>query len=559
MEDDGTSPGPEFHPQLQVQPRHSLQRKLALWTLAMVVVPTLLCAVLFNSLAHSAMTDAHSRNAEMISQAVADELSKQIGPGFAQGAGRVVSGPLLQRRIAFAVVTDRDEKALITSSVDSDAWAKFTAHADSLGNSGAIDIDTPVFVGEANEIVVRRTPIWNTTRRGGQARTLEGFVLLGLREPGMAAAVERLRLTQLVAAGVLSLLSLPFVWFGVRRWTAPLRALMVATVRLGEGEAPRPVKVMTRDEIGLLGESFNAMARKLSATQRQIIAANEQLERKVELRTAEIGHVNQRLEAEIREKNDFLRAVSHDLGAPLRNIEGMAGMLLTKYRAQLQEDALSKLERINANVKVQIDLLNDLMELSRIRTRPGKRETVDLNALVEEVRENLSYDLDSSRIALTVRDALPTIVAERTRMRQVFQNLLDNAVKYMLDATDRRITIAFAREPGELRFSVIDTGRGIAAEDQPHVFEVFSRSTHSGSHHVAGKGVGLASVKAIIDCYGGRIWVESELGKGTTFHFTMDERQVMPVESAEAESIAPEVRAGMPRLPRSLGGTESGS
>jgi len=536
MQDGGTIPDQPVHAPLKVQPRHSLQRKLVLWTVMMVFVPTLLCALLLNRLAHEALSDAHDRSAQMLSQAVATALVGRISEGWTPEAQSVLDGLFLERRLAFVIVTDKNENLLHRRSIDSEAWARFTEATGVLGLNGSIDVDTPMFVGNASEIVVRRTPVWNTPTRAGQARSLAGFVVLGLRERSLPASLDKLRTTQLIAAGGLCLLSLPFVWFAVRWWTAPLRALMDATVRLGQGEAPAPVKVHTRDEIGLLGESFNEMARNLSTAQRQLLTANEQLERKVEARTAELQDVNGRLETEIREKNEFLRAVSHDLGAPLRNIEGMAGLLLSKYRSQLADDALSKLERINANVKVQIDLLNDLLELSRIRTRPGKREAVDLNVLLEELRCNLSYDLESSRIALELPGTLPTIHAERNRMRQVFQNLLDNAVKYMLDAVDRRVTVRFSREGGDLKFAIVDTGSGIAKEDQPHVFEVFRRATHSGTHHVAGKGVGLASVKAIIDCYGGRIWLESEQGKGTTFHFTMSERQVMAAETAHTPS-----------------------
>ena len=527
MEDGRATPDPTSSIPIHVQPRHSLQRKLVLWTLAMVVVPMLLCAVAFNNLAQSALNDTHARNAEMLSQALATALVGRIGDGWTPQAHEVLDALFLERRLAFVVITDRHENVLHRRSIDSQAWATFTHATGVRGINGAIDVDTPMFVGGANEIVVRRTPVWNAPSRIGAARSLEGFVLLGLHERSLPTTLEKLRWTQLIAAGLLGLLSLPLVWSMVRHWTAPLRALLVATVRLGEGEVPLPVTVRTRDEVGLLGEAFNTMARKLSTAQRQLINANEQLERKVEVRTVELEHVNQRLEAEIKEKNDFLRAVSHDLGAPLRNIEGMAGMLLSKYRSQLADDAATKLERIRANVKVQIDLLNDLMELSRIRTRPGKREPVDLNVLMTELRENLSYDLEASRITLDITEDLPTITAERTRMRQVFQNLLDNAVKYMLESKDRRITVSHRMENGQHHFSVADTGCGIALEDQASVFEVFRRATHSGSHHVAGRGVGLASVKAIVECYGGRIWLESVHGQGTTFHFTLSEKQVM--------------------------------
>src|SRR5690606_18003881 len=148
-------------------------------------------------------------------------------------------------------------------------------------------------------------------------------------------------------------------------------------------------------------------------------------EQKVANRTAELQRLNRKLESEIHDKNEFLRAVSHDLGAPLRNINGIASVLLMKHREQFNDDALPKLQRISANAKVQADLINDLLELSRIRSRPGKREQVDLAELMAQLRDSLAFDLEKARIELAVASSLPVVTAERNRMRQILQNLLD--------------------------------------------------------------------------------------------------------------------------------------
>lgn len=515
-----------------VQPRHAMQRRIIIWTLALVMVPTLLCALWLGAAARRTMSDHHARNAGMFSQTISSAIVGHLDEGWSPAADHLLDTVLLDQRVAFVLVNDAKGELLHRRAPDSDAWAQFTHVTGVKGMNGDIVIDGPLFLGRENEIVICRMPIWNPPLRTDAPRRLEGFLLLGLRDKSMPAMMEQLGAAQLLAAGALCVISLPMVLIGARRWTAPLRALLLGTHHLGFGEDPPPVPVTTRDEIGLLGESFNLMARKLTTAHRQLRVANEDLDRKVQARTRELVRVNERLEAEIREKNDFLRGVSHDLGAPLRNIDGMAALLLAKHRQQLSDDALSKLERISANVKLEIDLLNDLLELSRIRTKPGKREQVDLSAVVAELRGSLSYDLEASRIELDILDPLPTIVAERNRMRQVFQNLLDNAVKYMLDATQRRITIRCRQDDDQWRFTVADTGRGIAAEDQPHIFDVFRRATRSGTHHVAGKGVGLAGVKAIVESYGGRIWVESELGQGSAFHFTLrGQAAALPVET----------------------------
>src|ERR1044072_5065058 len=143
----------------------------------------------------------------------------------------------------------------------------------------------------------------------------------------------------------------------------------------------------------MLGGSFNEMVRKIREHQNQLRVANERLaeankglEEKVKQRTRELEHTNTRLSSEIAEKEDFLRAVSHDLNAPLRNISGMAAMLLIKYRERFDEDIIHRLERIRKNVELETDLIAELLELSRIKTRRQQMESVNIGALVDDVR-----------------------------------------------------------------------------------------------------------------------------------------------------------------------------
>ncbi len=196
-------------------------------------------------------------------------------------------------------------------------------------------------------------------------------------------------------------------------------------------------------------------------------------------------------------------------------------------------------------MKHQHELINDLLELSRLRTKAHRPVELRLGELVDEVAEGLGFDLENADIAFELRGDWPVVHAERNRFRQVFQNLIDNAIKYMMDSEERRITVEVERVrdfeadvfDGQdvYRFSVADTGRGIAEQDVEAVFRVFARSTHSGTHDVAGRGVGLACVEAIVRRYGGRVGVESTLGAGSTFWFTVP---VEAVSSAAADAEA---------------------
>lgn len=530
---------PQIPRALRVRRRHSLTRKLTLWSVALVVVPICVCAFWMNKMAQRVMSEHHARNVATIAQTLATSLAGRITPASQAGAWEMLTALHLDRRLEFVAVTDADNHTLHRRFASIDGLRRYDEWMALARRHGQIN-DRATVLGAHGDVAVQKAPIWNPPldpRRinpvGGNERQLEGFIIVGLRQPGLSQMLAELWTMQATAAMVICLLTVPVVALSARRWTAPIRDLLAAIARLTDGQAPAPIDARSKDELGTLAEAFNAMAGKLHRAQRDLRRANEVLEHKVIERTAELQRVNRRLEAEIRDKNEFLRAVSHDLSTPLRNIGGMAGMLLLKYESQLSEDAVNKLRRIDANVKVQNDLINDLMELSRIRSRPGRKELVDLNELLAQLKETLAYDLERQRITLVVADGLPVICAERNRMRQVFQNLLDNAIKYMGDSTARRIEVGWRHEGAELHFFVRDSGRGIAERDLPKVFNVFRRGACSGPHQAPGKGVGLASVKTIVECYGGRVWAESRQGQGSTFHVTLDSCQAA-VEQAVA-------------------------
>ncbi len=316
----------------------------------------------------------------------------------------------------------------------------------------------------------------------------------------------------------------------------PVRRLVGATGRLAEGDFSARVEAQHNDEIGDLANSFNIMAERLHASQRQLREANESLERKVAERTAALEQANRRLRQEMIEKEDFLRAVSHDLSAPLRNIAGMATMISLKYRGALPEEVLGRLDRIQANVQAETDLINELLELSRIRTRPERRQLVDFGELLAELAGAFEYELKQKKIELTVHQPMPTLYLERNRMRQAFQNLLENAIKYMHRKSGGKIDVRYAMADGMHRFSVADNGPGIAPEEQERIFYIFGRGASVANANLPGRGIGLASVRSIAHNYDGRAWVESEPGKGSTFCVSLDlKRSAEPAREASDE------------------------
>jgi signal transduction histidine kinase len=456
-------------------------------------------------------------------------------------------GLLHSRNIVLLVFSDAEGRPLATESRDP-AYAELCAQAVSTptGTQGLMQVyrrSTPA-LGEFLEV---SAPVVSRTSEGGVR--LLGYVTVGVSQGGEQSEIQKATLLGVTVGCLVFLVSLPLASGMIRRLFMPIQQLLIATNRIAAGQYDSRIDTDRPDEIGILARAFNSMVLRIRDHQRRLRMANDELEtanreleQKVRQRTRELESANARLTAEIAEKEDFLRAVSHDLNAPLRNIGGMAAMLLMKYRDRFDEDVVHRLERIQKNVEVETGLIGELLELSRIKTRRQKMELVELDGLVEELAGILEEDLRQRGIELKVETRLPAIIGERARLRMVFQNLIDNAIKYMGSGAERRIRVghrqALDGQEG-IEFYVADTGMGIDREDLARVFRVFRRGKNSAVEKVPGKGVGLATVKSIIETYDGRIWVESEGGRGSTFRFTLHKRCAAAAAAPSPGSVRP--------------------
>jgi len=509
---------------------HALQLRVVVWTTALVVCSTLGCAIWLTQISRETMASSHRLGVAALGKAAAWSLSGQIEGGWLADAGRVMDGLMLDPRLAFAIVTNTEGETVYRMAVDPKAWVAYvnltSGKGDGTENSPlALDAGEPIRLDDRSDLLVFKAPVWHevVSGNGVARRKPEGFLILAMRDSSMPQLLARLERAELLAAAGICFLAVPLVVSLVRGWLKPIRVLTEAAVAMREGAKPGRLAATGRDELATLTAAFNQMSRWLYAAKLRLQRANRQLERKVAIRTAELAEANEHLEAQIADKNEFLRAVSHDLGAPVRNINGMAAMMLVKYRDVLEQDALSKLDRICANAKHQSELIQDLLDLSKIRSAPSARQPVDLGQLLEEVRQTLCHDLEQAGVELEIKGPMPTIHAERNRMRQLFQNLIDNAIKYMGDGPVRKILVTSrpTQQCGVYAFEVADTGRGIEERDLPNIFGVFKRALYSGKLEAPGRGVGLASVKSIVEAYDGTISASSQLGEGTTFCFTL--------------------------------------
>jgi PAS domain S-box-containing protein len=213
----------------------------------------------------------------------------------------------------------------------------------------------------------------------------------------------------------------------------------------------------------------------------------------------------------------FAYIASHDLQEPLRTVSSFAKLLDRKHSNELGEEAKEYLKFITGGVERMETLIRDLLNYSRIDSRGDPFKKADCNAIVQLVTENLKASIDSRNAKITV-DALPTLVGDPTQLGQVFQNLISNAVKFCKES-EPHVHLWAKEDEENWTFSVHDNGIGIAPQYFQRIFIVFQR-LHTIEEY-SGTGIGLAICKKIVERHKGRIWVESTLGKGSTFHFTI--------------------------------------
>ncbi|MGB6068167.1 MAG: ATP-binding protein, partial [Desulfomonilaceae bacterium] len=216
----------------------------------------------------------------------------------------------------------------------------------------------------------------------------------------------------------------------------------------------------------------------------------------------------------------FAYVASHDLQEPLRNIASCLQLLEKKYKTKLDADADQYIHyAVESSVRMKA-LILDLLAYSRVATRGKPPGQTNCEQILEQTVKNLRAAISESG-AMISHDPLPTVPADGSQLLQVFQNLVQNAIKFRRDEPPQ-IQVSAAKNKNEWIFSVKDNGIGIESRHLDRIFVIFQR-LHKRSQY-EGTGMGLAIVKKVVERHGGRVWVESELGAGTTFYFTLPEK-----------------------------------
>ena len=426
-------------------------------------------------------------------------------------------------------------------------------HYHTLGPHGIYHVATPVETTEApasqNEGRLE-TAMWllskdtSATAERAAKTGRRGSVQILLSLENMRSSVRKTFITG-VGITLGTILIGVLVSFGFCNYVlTPVQAVASAASRIAAGDLSQRVAVQGHDEIGLLATTFNHMAAsldqmtqaqqqrltELSAAYRQIEQLNVGLEAKVQERTEalqqqqqELKEVNTRLEVANRHKSEFLANMSHELRTPLNAIIGFSEVLLEKMFGDINERQEEYLNDILSSGQHLLSLINDILDLSKVEA--GKMELelgmFDLRHLLEGslvmVKERaLAHGLT---LSLDMADDLSVITGDERKVKQILFNLLSNAVKFTPDKG--KVGIVAKRTDAAVQIAVWDTGVGIAPEDQQRIFEEFQQVGSGLAGKTEGTGLGLALTKKFVELHGGSLWVESTLGSGSTFTFTL--------------------------------------
>jgi len=326
--------------------------------------------------------------------------------------------------------------------------------------------------------------------------------------------------------------------------SGPLRHILTAIRRVEQGNFKARSMLLANDELGVLSQSFDVMARKIETGHHDLEELNRSLESRVAEKTDKLTQAlaqltsshrdlelaNRKLKEVDQLKSDFVSLVSHELRTPLTSIKAFTELIMIKpsMTADKRERLLSI---INNEADRLMRLIHDILDLTKIEA--GKLSwnitRIDLPELIRTTAANLASLADNKKIAvsLNVPGALPALQGDRDRLMQVITNILSNAIKFTPSGGSISVAVSCdADPPSWITVSVADSGIGIPGTDLEAVFEKFYRSGDVLTNPAEGTGLGLTISKYIVEYHGGRIWAESIPGKGSTFTF------MLPIDTA---------------------------
>lgn len=315
----------------------------------------------------------------------------------------------------------------------------------------------------------------------------------GALDMELTAAVEHFKRVKLYSILLFIFISIAMTVDIIIALVRPMNKLLKAIDRAADGDLESKFAIEGDNEFTKVAESFNHMTTNLRKSRKELEKVKNELE-------------------------DFVYTVSHDLKEPLRSIASFSHFIAEDYHDKLDDEGRDYLSRIVKSSARMRELIDDLLTLSRVGRMQAPYKTVQSTEIIEEVLTSLHQAINEKKAEIKVQESLPVIHCDRTFMSEVFLNLLSNALKFC-DKDHPIVEIGCDELPTEYRFYVKDNGIGIEERYHEKVFEVFERLNRREEYE--GTGAGLTIVKKVIEEHHGRVWLESKVGQGTTFYFTL--------------------------------------
>jgi len=360
------------------------------------------------------------------------------------------------------------------------------------------------------ELSGTETTHWGTREITNPAGSLGKLAIEFSSNPFSETQNQAIKLGIIIALIGMSFIAMVGITFG-SILTKRLKKLDHAVVEIGKGNFNISTDINGKDELGRLGIAFDAMTKQIEADKTRMANMNRELEIRVKRRTKELTDANSEYES-------FAYSVSHDLRAPLRSINGFSQALKDDYYNLFDEVARDYLSRIQTASVRMGDLIDALLELSRINRMKIQVQLVDLSKVALNITQDLVKDTKNRKVSWQIQPNLKAYGDSRL-LYNVLYNLLSNAWKFTQHESLARIVFGTTNIDGEDIYFIKDNGAGFNEEYVDKLFAPFHR-LHTESEF-EGTGIGLSTVQRIIHRHGGRIWGESKIGAGATFYFTL--------------------------------------